>query len=166
MIIGLCGYPTVGKSAVADILVRDHGYDILETKEILRDITSLITRCPSHLMKETGFKNLPYQRRTQREIMGEIGKTLEELFGADYLLRRALHREATAGRKLVIDGLRRDQALFFDGIVLEVVSDRVSGASYDFDEYNKTKIDYTLNNSGTISDLEAEIKKMMVDLTV
>lgn len=38
MIIGLAGYAGVGKNAIADILVRDHGYKIVAFADALREM--------------------------------------------------------------------------------------------------------------------------------
>lgn len=162
MLLGLCGYRTSGKSEVAKILVEKYNFEIIDTKKLLRELASDITRTPADLLKQTGFKELPYQGRTHREIMGELGKTLENLFGHDYLLRRALHR-VDKTKNLIVDSLRMDQALFFEGTVVEVKSDKVTPSGFDFDEYNRTRINYSIDNSGSLKQLSDCVDVMMLD---
>lgn len=160
MLIGLTGFPTAGKSAVAEILINHYNYDLLDTKEVLRNIVSEIVKCDSSFLKTQEGKEAKFKGQEHRLLMGEVGLLLEDMFGEDFLLQRAMEGVDTS-RNLVVDGLRRNQALSFNGFVLEVVSTRVGKNVFSFDTYNKSKINYTINNSGSLMDLRYAVDKLM-----
>lgn len=164
MIIGLTGNPKVGKGEVSRILQSNYGFEILDTKEVLRKIASEITGFNAELFKKQQWKEYKYQGHECRYIMGEVGYTLERIFGDDFLLRRML-KHIDPSKNYVIDALRMKQAVVLktslpQSFVIEITSERGT-LDYSFDEYDKSLIDYSVTNNGTLLDLSYTLEVLI-----
>ena len=159
MIIGLCGKPHSGKSEVANILVAKHKFQYIDTKDKLRQICSEITGIPYSTFTTSSGKDQLYKGIKLREIMGTVGLSLEKMFGADYLLAEAMKQYKNGNA--VVDSLRQKQAVYFRGYLVEVKSTRAIDTHLSYDKFDKEFINYKLENSGDLGDLEDSIKTML-----
>jgi len=162
MLIGLCGKPQSGKSSVRFILERQFGFETINVKLPIIKACQELTGVPMQQFmtgegKETLYKGVPL-----RVIMGEVGAVMEKLFGEYHTIDRALGEyEIGDYGKFVVDSLRMSQPTYFTGKVVEVVSDRSINTGNFFDEYDNSKVDFTITNNGTFTDLEQQIAKIV-----
>lgn len=169
IMIGLCGRPRTGKGQVRSVLESRCGFRWVDTKQPLVDAAIALTGLQRNEYTSQDGKDSEYKGIQLRKVMGEIGKSVEELFGENHLVNLAIERERNGcgpKTRLVFDALRRNQPIDFPGYVVEVVSDRGIDTGYDFDEYSKDKIDYTIYNNGSLGDLERNIIFMLHDLGI
>ncbi len=161
MIIGLCGKPGSGKSEVREILERSFGFETVCSKRILYKMSADITGLAVSDFSNPKIKNSIFKGHQLRKITGELGNTVENLFGDSHLVNKAVSELDLARANYVVDSLRKTQTKDFPGIVVEVVSERGYDTGNDFDLYDRSRINYTLPNHTTFEQLERNIVKML-----
>lgn len=160
MLIGLCGKPHSGKSEVR-YLLENKGFSSLNTKTPLALACHELTGIPhAQFLTQEGKESL-YKGVTLRKIMGEVQNAMEALFGDYHTIEVALEKLYWPDNHYVVDSLRKSQPLKFPGTIVEVVSSHSYSTGFAFDEYDRSRIDYTLVNNGNFGDLEREIDKML-----
>jgi hypothetical protein len=97
-----------------------------------------------------------------RDLLGSLGNMLEDKFGSQILPEAALKYALAEhpGKKYVYASVRKNQARTFKeagGICIEVKRPGCEWSGYDFDLYDQSLVDFTINNDGTIKDLRAEV---------
>lgn len=155
--------PHSGKSEVRNILVREHGFHLLDTKAILQEIAGMVTGLGAWDFISQADKAEMYNGVSRRTIMGEIGNCIEGMFGDSFLLDRALERLDRFNmpdKKVVVDSLRKDQTLNFPGLVYEVISDKSIDTGNDFDLYNKSRTNGIICNMDGLSELSDTVKRV------
>jgi hypothetical protein len=100
MLIGLCGKPKSGKSEVRTILKDQFGFQVVNAKEPLILAAAELTGLPFIDFTTQGGKESSYKGVPLRVIMGEIGATMEKLFGEYHTIERALESYDTENRNL------------------------------------------------------------------
>lgn len=99
---------------------------------------------------------------TVRNVLGDLGLKLTELFGPDVIPAMG-YRQAMklSGKVLAVSfgSVRQSQARFFKSRGAKVIEVIRPGcvAQNDFDRYDRSYIDVTLYNDGTVEDLHREI---------
>jgi dephospho-CoA kinase len=163
MLIGLCGYPGSGKSEVRDILVKEHGFYLLDTKIIIRQMASALTGLPSSEFVTQEQKAALYNGITRRKIMGELGNAVEGLYGDSFLVNAAIKRfrEKAPDRPIVVDALRKDQPKDFPGLVAQVISSRAQEPKDDFDRFYQGRTNCIIVNDGTHQELSETVKRVL-----
>jgi hypothetical protein len=163
MLIGLCGMPQSGKSEVRKILVEQHGFLALDTKQILREMASKLTGLEPHDFVSQSDKAKLYNGVPRRNIMGELGNVAEGLWGDSFLLNRTLDdfkRYSYPDKRIVVDALRKDQPIGFPGLVYEVISDRSIDTGNAFDRFNKSRTNGIILNLGNLEELSESVKRV------
>lgn len=172
-IIGLCGKPQAGKTEVRKMLESKFGFAPVCSKSVLYAISALVTGLPVEDFYRTDRKNELYRGQTHRQITGKLGNAIEGMFGDSFLVDRALEPVMTLQTDFrqyrynwVLDSLRKEQTVGFPGFVVEVVSERSIETGNSFDEYNRSKIHYTIPNHGDLNLLERHVETMLKALGI
>lgn len=175
--IALCGKPTVGKDTVAKILSSRMKAAVIDDGLPLRlAAPHLFGFNPAHPFSQEGkLKQVAMPNgegtRTVRDCLGTLGALLEQEFGEFVLPARAValaeQTWRTEGTEIFIfPSVRRNQGQFYKdrgGFVVEIKRE-VSGSPYAFDnDYDRSCIDFTIDNSGTFEDLHDEVSKFIRD---
>lgn len=161
MLIGLVGKPHSGKSEVRFIL-ENLGFQAINTKSSLAMACHELTGVPvaqfqTQEGKETLYKGIPL-----RQVMGRVQDSLEAMFGDYHTIEVALEKYDIWGEtNLVLDSLRKTQPRQWPGKIVEVCSHHSLDTGNPFDYYDDSTVDYRLMNSGSLGDLEANIKVML-----
>lgn len=161
IIIGLCGKPMSGKGEVRHILESQFGFYSINTKLPLIQATSLLTGIPEYELHNQSTKAKMFRGFQYRQVMGKIGDALETMFGDKFLVERALEPHLHSDGRFVVDALRKKQTVDFPGVVVEVVSHRGIDTRNDFDLYDRSKIDYIIENNGSLGELEYRVSEML-----
>lgn len=165
MIIGLCGKPHSGKSEVRKILEENWNFEVINTKIPLAQVSSIITGIDETKFLTTHVKERTFRSHKLRDIMGTIGNTIEDLFGENYLLERALNNIKINKYNYVIDALRKNQYTGFNGWIVEVCSEKGKEIIYDYDKFNPHSIDYVVKNDGSFEELKSSVTRMLYCLS-
>jgi hypothetical protein len=160
MLIGLCGLPQVGKSEVRKILVEEHGFYLLDTKQVLREMAAILTGLKPSDFESQADKQAFFDGVPRRTIMGMLGNVAEELWDDGYMLRRAL--ELAPKGRVVVDALRKDQPKFFpsNGVICQVIGNRAIDTGNDFDKFYQGNTDKIIINDGSLDELRASVKRV------
>ena len=165
MLIGLCGMPRSGKSEVRKILVEEHGFHLLDTKLVLREMASKLTGLyPSEFVSQEDKEKL-YCGVSRRKIMGELGNVAEKLWGDSFLINRALEEGWIYPEKdIVVDSLRKTQPRDFPGYVYQVISNRAIDTGNDFDKFWPYNTKGVIINDGTFEELREKVDLLVKTL--
>lgn len=152
-VIAVCGNPTAGKTEAQEILERDFGVDIIDSGMVLRefavqhlglswdDVVSQAGKLRKTTILDREWEN--------REILGELGKKLEELFGENILMWIAL-KKLKPGRSYSIC-VRRNQGLYLKSqgaLVIGLNNPLAPVSRHDFDAFNTDAVDFWIDNDG------------------
>lgn len=165
MLIGLCGKPQSGKSQVRKIMMERYKYITINTKHHLAEACGSLTGLAPELFLSQEGKSTNYKGVELRTIMGNVQDSMEAMFGDYHSIQRSLSYYNITDY-IVVDSLRKTQPLHFPGLIVEVVSHRSVDTGYSFDLYIRDRIDYTLDNNGTVADLRDNLDKMFGDLGI
>lgn len=175
--IALCGKPTAGKDTVARIIANRMKAAIIDDGLPLRLAAPVLFGFnPSYPFSHEGKAKevlMPdgTTKRTVRDCLGTMCAILEEEFGEFIMPARAMElaeqtRRAEGVDVFLFPSVRRRQGHFYKskgGFVVEVDRD-VEGSRYHFDnDYARDCIDFTIDNNGTLEDLQDEVDKFMRD---
>ncbi len=165
MLIGLCGWPKAGKSEVTKVLIEQHGFWPLDTKYVLRQMSSSLTGLDENEFKTQEGKEKLYNGIPRRVIMGELGNVAEKLWGDDFMIRRALEQQWNyPEKKIVVDSLRKSQPKTFPGFVIQVISERGVDTGNDFDKFWPYSTDAIIVNDGTQEELQLKVANLINNL--
>lgn len=161
MLIGLVGNPGSGKSAVRFMLEKQFGFEVINVKIPIIRACYELTGVPFEQFTTQAGKEQLYKGVPLRNLMGEVGAVMERMFGVYHTIDIGLQGYDLINGNFVVDSLRMEQPLSFPGKVVEIVSERSINTGNYFDQYDRTRIDYTINNDGTIGELEPKIARML-----
>lgn len=166
--VGLCGLPQAGKSRAAEFLADEFGGVIVDDALILRQAVPILFGIdPSEPFTQEGkskLYNVCGRVETVREMLGELGKYLEQRYSPELKIKRAVNyalKEYPNAPFYILPSLRLDQGLFLKkigGVVIEIENPRVSPTGNDFDEYNRSYVDFQIVNDGSLDDMREFIK--------
>jgi hypothetical protein len=174
--IALCGYPTAGKSEVQKIISKLYGFDAVDDSASLRDAGKLLYNLTDwHVTTQEGKAtviSVGHHRMTVRKALGELGKFLEA--SDPFHLPRLAIAKAEISKpngRFVFASVRRNQPLFFrdtgKALIIEVTR-KGTVARNDFDEYDRTCLDLSIENiydkgdpQGSYARLEARVAEML-----
>lgn len=170
--IAICGKPLAGKSETQNILKEVFGYESVDDGEPLRKY------CIDYLgaskddvytqegkLRETEILGKSY---TWRQILGDYGKLLEGYFGEHIMPHMAIEKLKKTGDyfdqfNFSFGSVRKTQGHYFKsigGVVLEIERD-VPESPYDFDQYDKSIVDFTIDNNGSMDDLLSKVTEFL-----
>lgn len=164
--IAICGAPTAGKDAIAEILVRRYGHTHVDTARPLRDMTKVAYGLSEQdVATQEGklkLRTVLGREYTHRQLQGDLGMAIEGFYGTQWMAERAIESaERTPGEHaaFVYSGCRRDQGksyLAAGGIVVQVIRPGVFPI-HEFDHYDLSLITHSVANGGTLEDLERNV---------
>lgn len=153
--IALCGYPKAGKSEVQKIISRRYGFMAVDDSESLREAAKILYNLTDwHVSTQEGKATVikvGQDRMTVRKALGELGKYLEAQ-DPFHLPRLAIAKacEQYPDGTFVFASVRRDQPLFFrdtgEALIIEVTREGTRALN-DFDDYDRSCLDFTIDNT-------------------
>lgn len=164
--IGLCGRPHSGKGEVRCILESQFGFYPINTKLPLIQATSALTGIDESALHSQKAKATMFRGYQYRQIMGKVGDAIENMFGESFLIERALDPYKYSDGNFVVDALRKSQTKTFPGYVVEIVSNRGIETHNNFDLYDRDRIDYIIENNGSLGELEYNVAEMLDKLGI
>lgn len=166
-IIGICGFPTHGKSTAQGFLTtlgveaRDDG-DILRRK-VAKEFGLTwddVTTQEGKLKVVPGIDGEP---TTVRKLLGDYGKVLERSHGQNYIAEQAIEAlrqdraQTNSTQAASFGSIRMNQPAAYKaagGYVIEVLDPRKpTSPLHDFDEFDRDYVDFQVINDGTVEDL-------------
>lgn len=152
--IALCGYPKAGKSEVQKIISELYGYESVDDSEALREAGKILYNLTDwHVSTQDGKASLIDIGGTQvtvRKALGELGKYFEAQ-DPFHFPRLAIAKAVSRAPKgqFVFASVRRDQPIFFretgEALIIEVTR-KGTEARDDFDEYDRSCLDFSIEN--------------------
>lgn len=170
-LIALCGAPGSGKSEVQAILHRRFDFLPIDDGMPLRDFAMRF--CGARLLdvntqagKAAEFAFPGGARMTMREFLGKFGNAIEAILGPDAIPEMAIRQTSWASNakhtRFSFGSVRRQQGRVYKaagGFVVEIVRDGYE-PQHDFDKYDRSYVDMTITNNGTIEDLETAVRAL------
>lgn len=178
-LIALCGAPGAGKSEVQQYLQQHYGVMSVDDGSPLRDFAvrhlGLSTWDVTTQDGKASLRNFPGGRyMLVREALGELGNRIEEVFGPDaipamavnWAMRDAKSRNTAPGYMggpefvYCFGSVRRQQGSFYKRHGAVVVEIKRPGHEpvNEFDRYDASLADFTINNDSTLEALNARIE--------
>lgn len=180
-LIALCGAPGAGKTEVQAYLSKHYGVIPVDDGHPLRDFAmrhlGLTHADVSTQDGKASLRAFPGGRHMfVREALGELGNRIEEVFGPDAIPEMAYNwamRDAAACVAAYYDGrygmspraycfgsVRRQQGRFYKTKGATVVEIKRPGHEpvNEFDRYDPSLADFTINNNSTLEALHARIE--------
>jgi len=168
-IIALCGNPTAGKSEVQRILHEKFGYNPIDDGMVLRRfcVENLGLSWDDVMSQEGKKRSTEILGRVwgNRELLGELGKALEGMFG-EHILPHIAHLHIKPGARSCFGSVRKTQGHYFrnlGGLVIGVRRPGVGPSQYDFDQFDHSAVHVWLDNNGSIADLERAVEQIYWD---
>jgi hypothetical protein len=161
-LIALCGHPKSGKSEAQIILQKTLGYQPVDDGEALRafainqlglSITDVYTQ--EGKSRYTEILDKSWQNR---DILGTLGKQLEDMFG-EHIMPWMAMRKLDPTKRYSFGSVRKNQGIFFKrhgGIVMEIKNPDAKSSRYEFDKYNTSIIDIEILNDALNNGLPVE----------
>lgn len=168
--IALCGHPTSGKSTAQTILQEKFDYEPIDDGFPLREfaVNNLGLSWDDVKTQEGKLRRTEILGRDwqNREILGEFGNKLEEMFGENIMPFMSMAR-TVPGVNYSFGSVRRDQGKFVQangGIVIEIVNPLATPSKFEFDSYDASIVNYQVINDGQARGMS--LKDSMEDLTI
>lgn len=173
LLVGICGAPESGKSAVQEIMNEKYGFVSFDDGEVIRQhCMNLFDLTQAQVYTQSGKKtSVLINGRTWmvRDVLGEYGRAIERTFGEDsvptWALREALRRHSGASG-ISFGSVRRLQGKLFlqrGGFVLEVTRPGKMVVN-EFDRYEPTLVTHRLLNDGSLEDLSTQVDRVMSEI--
>lgn len=162
-IIALCGYPGSGKTEVQTLLC-ELGVQAIDDGAPLREFSrSWLGLSHSDVYTQEGklrSSKIAGKDWQNRQMLGELGKKLEEMFGPDIMPFMATRRLLDVAC-YSFGSVRRRQGWFYKdlgGVVIGIRRLGCGPTGNDFDEFDGDAVDYWIDNDGSIDDLRLKIE--------
>jgi hypothetical protein len=168
--VALCGAPESGKTTLAQFLASDFGAELVDDGFCLRAGVSAMFGVPiDHLYdmeRKRDVVQVCGKSYTKRQLCGDLGNLLEGFYGDQVIPELTLH-SLNRHPKIpfyIFPSVRKNQGLTYraenNGIVIEVTRDGKIPVN-DFDHYDRSLIDYTIENNGTIAELREKGRALL-----
>lgn len=169
MIIGLCGLAGCGKNAVADILARLEGAEIIAFAGPIYDAVAAITGLSVAQLQDRSRKEatLPWLGKSPRELLQTLGTEWgRESVHPEIWVRTAMRRAAACQLAVITDCrfVNEAQAIRRAGGVVWQVRRQAAGLGGNAGQHASEAgipeelIDLRIENNGTLRDLEAAVE--------
>lgn len=173
-LIGITGRARSGKDTAANILVKWHDYSQTAFAEPLKRMAAILCNEPESLFHDDAAKEsvCRLHGKTRRQILQLLGtECVKPYFGEGVWVRHLFDRldKGLYGQRVVITDVRfdaeADAILEAGGYILEIRRS-ATGLTGDAAAHRSEagispdKVDFTIINDGTISDLAAELAKV------
>ena len=169
-LIALCGAPGSGKSTTQHLLTELFDIQPVDDGDIIRRHVMELAGLTSEdvYTQEGKLRQVTvFGKKWQvRELLGKYGNLLEGLLGDQAIPEIAIGsmlRQNVTGSKQFLDdnkspngysfgSVRRQQGLAYKkagGVVVEILSGNEKGEGWEFDSYDRSLVDFTIQNPGT-----------------
>lgn len=158
-LIGLCGQPGSGKSAIQEVLYKEFNIQPVDDGAIIRQHCSELFDADIEDLQtqegKRGFMDVNGAEWQRRKVLGEYGYALEKTFGEltvpNYAIRKVLknHSRIDGPVGYSFGSVRRGQGAAYinaGGIVIEVVRSGVLESENLWDGYEQDYVSYTFRN--------------------
>ena len=158
-LIGLCGHAGSGKSTAARLL-KAHGYQVVHVADPIRRIAYASMPRIRRVVDAYGWDTAKRINPEVRPALQSLGDALRAEFGEDFLINEMLFQN---GCLLVIGDIRTDSEAQsvrnHYGTIVEITRDGTKPANGHHLErgIDRTLIDVTIANDGTLQDLGAAL---------
>ena len=157
--IALCGNPKSGKSEVQKILDSLYGYEPIDDGHVLREFAvEKLGLTWDDVQTQDGkaaYTDILGKRWQNRDILGTLGKQLEDMFG-EHIMPFIATRGLSPYRFYSFGSVRKTQGHFFranGGVVLEVRRPGVGPSGYEFDKFDRSAVSGVVDNDGDLEQL-------------
>jgi dephospho-CoA kinase len=173
MIIGLSGYAQSGKDEIANILVKEYGYERIAFADSIRDLLGKLTLTledgmPLEMLVRThDWEYIKKNYPSTRKYLQELGFAAREVLGEDIWVISVMRKINTPSRKYVITDVRfENEAIMIKQLGGQIwrirrndvgpINDHISEIALD--DY---KFDQILKNEGSLEDLKQRVDERM-----
>jgi hypothetical protein len=186
--IAFCGVPKSGKSLAQEIMLRNYGVQQVDDGAILREFAiKNLGATHDQVNTQAGKVSLAFwpngdpmlddrtgEHMTWRRVLGLLGNQYEAMFGKHVMPMTACARIATLPGPFSFGSVRRDQGSYYQkngGIIVEIVNPIAVPTGNEFDEYDASIVDYSINNDALarglthkagVYDLEEKIHQLVL----
>lgn len=167
--IVLCAQPKAGKSLAQDLLFKTFGYKPVDTgmplRRISMDYLGLTLDQVATQEGKASYVEIEGKTWQVRDILGELGKHLEAMFGPDILAFMATNTLPPEGLFSFV--ARRDQAHFYKkrgGLVIGLRNPIAGISAYDFDQFDESAVDIWIDNDAQQRGLSDTDGRLDLDL--
>jgi hypothetical protein len=157
--IAFVGHPKSGKTTAAEVFLDTFGGEVVDDGHVLRKfaVEELGLSWDDVLSQHGKARTTEILGKTwtNREILGEFGNALEALFG-EHILPFIATRHHVPGQTWLFPSCRKTQGAFYrqrGGIVIQIDNPLAGPSGNAFDEWDRTEVDYVINNDGLARDL-------------
>ena len=167
--IALCGRPGSGKSTVQAILAEEFGVEPRDDGRYIRDVAlRVFGLAEADVSTQEGKLRevaLACGAKSVRQVLGEIGLTLEKI-GGEFLTPEIALRDAETSTAPAVSfgSVRMRQGAVYKaagGMVVEIVRPGVPPSPHAFDAYAEDLVDVRIVNDNTISDLRRLVARTL-----
>ncbi len=164
--------PGAGKSEVQRILHESYGVQPVDDGHAIRAIAvEHMGLTWDQVRTQAGKRetvNLAGKDWVVRDLLGQIGNRLEDLLGP-YAMPFVTERQvADKPGSFSFGSVRRDQGRYYQeraGVVIEIVSPNAPPSPYEFDRYDPSVVDVTIQNDGvSLRNLEKAVFDALKEL--
>ncbi len=174
--IALCGNPKAGKSEVQNILLSQYGVTPVDDGLVLREfcvknlgLTWDDVQTQEGKARHTTVLDKHWQNR---DLLGTLGKQLEDMFG-EHIMPYIATRRCADGHSYSFGSVRKTQGQFFreaGGVVVGIRNPVAAPSGFDFDKFDESLVDYWIHNDAQsrglsrlegLMDLEQKVHHMM-----
>lgn len=160
--IALCGNPKSGKSTTQKILQDRFGYQPVDDGAVIRrfaiDWLGFSHDDAYTQEGKAGYVEINGKTWQRRDILGTYGKHLEAMFG-DYAMPMFGTRTLPEGGLYSFGSVRMNQGGFYKqqgGLVIEIDNPLAPPSPYAFDQFDKSLVDYKIENNALALGLSPE----------
>lgn len=153
-LIALCGNPKSGKSLVQEIIGNHYGHAAVDDGYTLREfaVEKLGLSWDDVITQEGKARSTNILGRdwVNRDLLGEFGNRLEDMFGEHIMPLLAL-KGCSEDQRYTFGSVRKTQGRFYrehGGVVIEIANPLASPSGYAFDMYDREAVDITIVNDG------------------
>ncbi|RWI35403.1 hypothetical protein [Mesorhizobium sp.] len=160
--IGLCGNPKSGKSEAQKILHELYGYEPVDDGHVLREFAvNKLGLSWDDVQTQAGkarYTEILGKNWQNRDILGTLGKQLEDMFG-EQIMPFIATRGLDPAKRYSFGSVRKTQGHFFKeagGVVIQIMNPIAPPSPYAFDNFDYKAVDYTIHNDGLARHLPVE----------
>ena len=172
--IALCGYPKSGNSTLQAVLEHEYGVLPFDDALVIREAAMVIYDIDWAAVSTQAGKQsqitVAGTTTTVRQLLGQLGNFLVDTHGTGFKPATALRRAERFALEKGLDSpvfsfgsVRLDEARVYreaGGLVVEVVRPGCSAARPE-DEYERSLVDVTIHNDGTLDELRKAISSTL-----
>lgn len=161
-LVGLCGNPKSGKSEVQKILNKRFGVIPIDDGEVLRQFCiDYLGLSYDDVYSQEGkarYTEILHRNWQNRELLGELGNRLEEMFG-NFIMPFIATRPLNDKYSYSFGSVRKNQGLFYKergGLIIGVRNPLALPSGHQFDLFDEDIVDFWIDNDAQARGLSRE----------